>query len=185
MPLRRYLVSRWRPFWLSVTSSKKLGRSNKKNSSYRVNKTAAHEGDDNTCLPSGPRGDKNDFILRLLWYICMYVLVNVLRLYTRWNIKIQAHSCIVWFSRIFADPSLTKCCCQNYCPGCATDNKWKCSPIWPRNLLEASNQSCKGGATNSLNIAFSESGPWTIDTISVVPRLKFWRLKSIPALKKK
>ena len=111
--------------------------------------------------PFGPKGgDKNDFILRLLWYTCMYVLVNVLRLYTRWNIKIQAHSCIVWFSRIFADPSLTKCCCQNYCPGCATDNKWKCSPIWPRNLLEASNQSCKGGATNSLNIAFSESGPW-------------------------
>ena len=130
--------------------------------------TAAHEGDDNTCLPSGPRGDKNDFILRLLWYTCMYVLVNVLRLYTRWNIKIQAHSCIVWFSRFFADPSLTKCCCQNYCPGCATDNKWKCSPIWPRNLLEASNQSCKGGATNSLNIAFSESGPWTKSLESVL-----------------
>ena len=63
--------------------------------------------------------------------------------------------------RIFADPPRTKYCCQNYWPGFATDNKWKCCLIWPRNLLEASNQSCKGGATNSLNMAFSGSGPWT------------------------
>ena len=53
--------------------------------------------------PNGPRG-KNDFILRLLWYTCMCVFVNVWWLYTRWNIKIQAHSRIIWFSPNFCRP---------------------------------------------------------------------------------
>ena len=202
LPLRRHLVSRLRPFWLSVenlirsspyswvTSRKKLERSNNYFSSYRVSniffeslpftfglcpwpwvenlpgwveclyelwaqsvapfwcssQMALCGGGDGgggdgrawrgrQCIyPFGPNGkrDKNDFILRLLWYTCMCVFVNVWWLYTRWNINIQAHSCIIWFFRIFADSPRTKCCCQNYCPGCATDNRWKCCLIWPR-----------------------------------------------------